>query len=94
MRFLLYNLRYGTRRHGGPLHLPCGAVTLGRTGVNMANINQFYPRPGPDVVGLLEVDAEICRSRRLNQAAVMASIRALPRLPINTPTPHGSGACH
>ncbi len=70
MRFLLYNLRYGTGS-GGPLHLPWSGY-LGRTGVNMANIINFIRDQEPDVVGLLEVDAGSYRSRRLNQAAVMA----------------------
>ncbi len=70
MRLLLYNLRYGTGS-GGPLHLPWSGY-LGRTGGNMENIIRFIRSQAPDVVGLIEVDAGSYRSRRLNQAAIMA----------------------
>lgn len=70
MRFLLYNLRYGTGS-GGRWHLPWSGY-LGRTGRNVEKIITFIRSQTPDVVGLLEVDAGSYRSRRLNQAAVMA----------------------
>ncbi|MFN2352458.1 MAG: endonuclease/exonuclease/phosphatase family protein [Kiritimatiellia bacterium] len=70
MRFLLYNVRYGTGS-GGRWHLPWGGY-LRRTGGNLENIIEFVRGQAPDVVGLVEVDAGSYRSRRMNQATMMA----------------------
>ena len=70
MRFLLYNVRYCTG-NGGRLHLPWSGY-LKRTSQNLKQITTFVKSCQPDIVGLLEVDAGSYRSRRKNQAAVMA----------------------
>ncbi len=70
MRFLLYNVRYCTGT-GGRLHLPWGGY-LRRTSRNLQRITAFIQSCRPDIVGLLEVDSGSYRSRRRNQAAVIA----------------------
>lgn len=69
MRFLLYNIRYGT---GGrrPL-LPCIGY-LRRTRRNLEEIVDFVRELDPDLIGLLEVDAGSYRSHRQNQAQIIA----------------------
>ncbi|MFO7869890.1 MAG: endonuclease/exonuclease/phosphatase family protein [Kiritimatiellia bacterium] len=69
MRFLLYNIRYGTGRRrylfpwGGYFH---------RTEKQLNEIVGFIRSRDPDVAGLVEVDAGSYRSGRKNQAEVMA----------------------
>lgn len=70
MRFLLYNVRYCTG-NGGRFHLPWGGY-LQRTSKHLKQITAFVQSCHPDIVGLLEVDAGSYRSRRKNQAAVIA----------------------
>ena len=70
MRFLLYNVRYCTGT-GGRLHLPWGGY-LKRTSANLKRITAFIQSCHPDIVGLLEVDSGSYRSRRKNQAEVIA----------------------
>lgn len=70
MRFLLYNLRYGTGS-GGRLHLPWSGY-LSHTNANLLNIITFIREQKPDIVGLTEVDAGSFRSRHKNQAQVIA----------------------
>jgi len=72
MRLLLYNVRYCSG-HGGQFHLPWGGY-LHRTARNLALITTFIQAMAPDIVGLLEVDAGSYRSRRRNQAALIAEI--------------------
>jgi endonuclease/exonuclease/phosphatase family metal-dependent hydrolase len=69
MRFLLYNIRYGT---GGGFQLPWGGY-LKRTGDNLAEISKFIQTLDPDIAGLVEVDAGSFRSCRKNQAETIAT---------------------
>ena len=70
MRLLLYNLRYCSG-HGGMFHLPWSGY-LRRTDRNLDQITAFIQTIAPDIAGLLEVDAGSYRSRRHNQAALIA----------------------
>ena len=70
MRFLLYNVRYCSG-HGGKFHLPWSGY-LNRTDRHFNLITTFIQKMAPDIVGLLEVDAGSYRSRRRNQAALIA----------------------
>lgn len=69
MRFVLYNIRYGTG--GGKIHFPLNGY-LRRTGENFGRITQFLHDLNPDVAGLVEVDAGSYRSGRSNQAELAA----------------------
>ncbi|MBN1268380.1 MAG: endonuclease/exonuclease/phosphatase family protein [Kiritimatiellae bacterium] len=69
MRFVLYNIRYGTG--GGGRKLPWGGY-LRRTHDNLGDITVFLKDLNPDIVGLVEVDAGSYRSQKLNQAQVVA----------------------
>ncbi len=68
MRFLLYNIRYGTG--GTPGRGPFQFFR--RTHGNLGAIIEFIRSVNPDVAGLVEVDAGSYRSRRLNQAKLIA----------------------
>ncbi len=68
MRFLLYNIRYGT---GGNHRIP-GLGYLLRTSRQLDTIAEFIKPLNPDVVGLVEIDTGSFRSRRLNQSEVIA----------------------
>ena len=68
MRFLLYNIRYGT---GGGRRLPWSGY-FERTTENLSNIVSFMHDMSPDVVGLLEVDSGSYRSEKQNQAQTIA----------------------
>lgn len=70
MRFILYNIRYGTG--GRKLHSPLNGY-LRRTGKNFECITQFLQDLNPDVAGLIEVDAGSYRSGKSNQAETIAS---------------------
>lgn len=67
MRFVLYNMRYGT---GG---YPWSSY-LRRTSANLQRIGGFLGELDPDVVGLVEVDAGSFRSARRNQAELLAAV--------------------
>ncbi len=68
MRFLLYNIRYGTGRR-----VRWGWFdTLRRTSSHLEDIARFMAACRPDVVGLVEMDSGSYRSRRRNQAEVLA----------------------
>lgn len=69
MRFVLYNIRYGTG--GRRLHSPLNGY-LRRTGKNFERIAQFLQELNPDVAGLVEVDAGSYRSGKNNQAGMIA----------------------
>lgn len=69
MRFLLYNIRYGTG--GKRWDLAFGGY-LGMTSSNLENIITFIKSADPDIVGLVEVDAGSYRTRRRNQAQTIA----------------------
>ena len=71
MRFVLYNIRYGTGV-GRQIHLPWDRY-LRRTSKNLARIVAFLKGLKPDIVGLVEVDAGSYRSGRANQAELIAS---------------------
>lgn len=68
MRFVLYNIRYGT---GGKRFLFPWSGYLRRTTANLKEITQFLKSLEPDIVGLIEVDAGSYRSERLSQARTM-----------------------
>jgi len=68
MRFLLYNIRYGT---GGGFQLPWGGY-LHRTCRRLDEITEYIRTLDPDIAGLVEVDAGSFRSRRQNQAETIA----------------------
>jgi endonuclease/exonuclease/phosphatase family metal-dependent hydrolase len=70
MRFVLYNIRYGTG--GGKIHFPLNGY-LRRTSKNCENIAQFLRDLNPDVAGLVEVDAGSYRSGKCNQAELIAN---------------------
>ena len=69
MRFVLYNIRYGTG--GKRVHSPLNGY-LRRTGKNFERIAQFLHDLNPDVAGLVEVDAGSYRSGKSNQAEMIA----------------------
>ncbi|MFO7974632.1 MAG: endonuclease/exonuclease/phosphatase family protein [Candidatus Hydrogenedentota bacterium] len=73
MRFLLYNIRYGTGT-GWEYHLPFPfSGYLRRTRENLKKIAEFVKSERPDIIGLVEVDSGSYRSEKVNQAAVIAN---------------------
>lgn len=72
MRFLLYNIRYGVGGRPDLLMPLPGLGYLRDTSSNLARIRDFIKELQPDVVGLIEVDAGSIRSRRKNQAQIIA----------------------
>jgi len=72
MRFLLYNIAYGTGA-GTRLHFPFPfAGHLKNTGKNLEQISDFIRSVDPDIVGLVEVDSGSFRSGNDNQAERIA----------------------
>jgi len=72
MRFLLYNIRYGTgSSRYFHLPVPFGGY-LKPTVANIERIASFIKSLDPDVVGLVEVDSGSFRSDRQNQAELIA----------------------
>jgi endonuclease/exonuclease/phosphatase family metal-dependent hydrolase len=72
MRLLVYNIRYGTGA-GARFHLPVPfGGYLKHTDGNLENITAFIKSYRPDIVGLIEVDSGSFRTRKLNQASVIA----------------------
>lgn len=69
MRFLLYNICYGT--HGNQKKLPFLGL-LGRTQNHLDEIIDFIDDVDPDVIGLIEVDNGSYRSGRKCQVEKMA----------------------
>jgi len=69
MRFLLYNICYGT--HGNQLKFPLLGM-LGRTHDHLDEITEFIRPLDPDVIGLIEVDNGSYRSGKKSQTAKMA----------------------
>jgi len=69
MRFVLYNIRYGTG--GKKINFPLSSY-LRHTGKNFERITQFLQDLNPDVAGLVEVDAGSYRSGKSNQAEILA----------------------
>lgn len=70
MRFLLYNICYGT--HGNQKKLPLLGI-LGRTHNHLDEIIEFIKEIDPDVVGLVEVDNGSYRSGRECQVEKIAN---------------------
>ncbi|MGA0334453.1 MAG: endonuclease/exonuclease/phosphatase family protein [Kiritimatiellia bacterium] len=70
MRFVLYNIRYGT---GGNMNRFPLSGYMGRTGRHLEEIIRFLREISPDVMGLIEVDAGSYRSGKKNQAEQIAT---------------------
>ncbi|WP_446008379.1 endonuclease/exonuclease/phosphatase family protein [Candidatus Electrothrix sp.] len=72
MRFLLYNIRYGTGS-GTRFHFPVPyAGYLKRSIENYRQITEFITRLSPDIVGLVEVDSGSFRTGNCCQADSLA----------------------
>ncbi|MCI5143191.1 MAG: endonuclease [Candidatus Electrothrix sp. ATG1] len=72
MRFLLYNIRYGTGI-GTRFHFPVPyAGYLKRSTENYRQITEFISRLTPDIVGLVEVDSGSFRTGNYCQAESLA----------------------
>ncbi len=72
MRFVLYNIRYGTGT-GWRFHWPVPfSGYLRRTQENVEGIAAFLDSLEPDIIGLVEVDNGSYRSKRVNQAELIA----------------------
>jgi endonuclease/exonuclease/phosphatase family metal-dependent hydrolase len=69
MRFLLYNIRYGT---GGRRYLLPWSGYLRNTQDNLQAISEFFRHWDPDIAGLVEVDSGSFRTGRTNQAKSLA----------------------
>ena len=69
MRFLLYNIRYGT---GNKHFLFPWSGYLRRTTANLKDITEFIRTMDPDIVGLVEVDSGSYRSERQDQSQIIA----------------------
>ncbi len=69
MRFLLYNICYGT--HGNQRKFPLLGM-LGHTHDHLAEITEFIRPLDPDVIGLIEVDNGSYRSGKISQTQQMA----------------------
>jgi hypothetical protein len=68
MRFLLYNIRYGTGV-GKRFHFPVPySGFLKRTNGNFHHIIEFIRSVNPDIIALIEVDSGSYRSEKSNQA--------------------------
>ncbi|MCK5529124.1 MAG: endonuclease/exonuclease/phosphatase family protein [Kiritimatiellae bacterium] len=68
MRFILYNIRYGT---GGGKKMPWSGY-CSRTFKTLDKITSFMHDMNPDIVGLVEVDSGSYRTGGVNQARVIA----------------------
>ncbi|HOH31212.1 MAG TPA: endonuclease/exonuclease/phosphatase family protein [Candidatus Hydrogenedentes bacterium] len=72
VKFLLYNIRYGTGTGVGyHMPLPFTGYFL-PSGRNTERILNFIKREKPDIIGLIEVDEGSYRSRKVNQAQWIA----------------------
>ena len=72
MRFLLYNIRYGTGT-GWRFHSPLPFFGyLKSTEKNLQKITEFIQSVSPDIIGLIEVDGGSYRSRKGNQSLYIA----------------------
>lgn len=69
MRFLLYNIRYGTG--GQRRRLPISGY-LGMTHNKLPSLIEFMRKVDADIIGLVEVDTGSYRARRRNQAEEIA----------------------
>lgn len=68
MRFLLYNIRYGT----GRLRRFAWLETMLRTSSHFSNFIRFVRQVDPDIIGLVEVDSGSYRTHHRNQAREIA----------------------
>jgi endonuclease/exonuclease/phosphatase family metal-dependent hydrolase len=74
LRFLLYNIRYGTGI-GTQFHFPVPyAGYLKRSTENYRQITEFISRLAPDIVGLVEVDSGSFRTGNCCQAESLARL--------------------
>ncbi len=72
MRFVLYNIRYATGT-GWHFHLPFPfSGYLRDSERNLHRISAFLRELSPDIIGLVEVDNGSFRSKRCNQAEIIA----------------------
>ena len=73
MRLLLYNIRYAVGA-GASMHMPLpgAGYILGNQTV-LPDISKFIKSMDPDIVGLIEVDTGSIRSRKINQAEMLAA---------------------
>ncbi len=73
MRLLLYNIRYAVGA-GAAMHMPLpgAGYLLGNQNV-LSDITSFIKSTDPDIVGLVEVDSGSIRSRKINQAEMIAA---------------------
>lgn len=73
MKFLLYNIRYGTGKY---LNQPFKHIRgyLSKSNWHLHKIGSLINRYKPDIVGLVEVDLGSFRMKSKNQAAVLARI--------------------
>jgi len=72
MRFLLYNIRYGTGT-SGIFHFPVPYFGyLRNTRKNLSRIIAYIKSVRPEIIGLVEVDSGSFRTGRFNQAEVIA----------------------
>lgn len=69
MRFLLYNIRYGT---GGNMNRFPLSGYFRRTDRHLDKITSFLQEHAPDIIGLIEVDSGSYRTRHANQAERIA----------------------
>jgi endonuclease/exonuclease/phosphatase family metal-dependent hydrolase len=69
MRFMLYNIRYGTG--GKPGQAPWRGY-LRKTEANLAEIIRFIEPLDPDIIGLVEVDGGSFRSGKQSQSQIIA----------------------
>lgn len=73
MRFLLYNIRYGTGKYlNQPLKHMRGY--LGQSLDHIHKIGEFINEYNPDIVGLVEVDLGSFRTKEINQAKLLGEI--------------------
>ncbi len=70
MKFILYNIRYGTGRY---LNQPLKHIRgyLSKSTDHIDKIGNFLEKYDPDIVGLVEVDLGSYRTRRKNQATFL-----------------------
>jgi len=73
MRFLFYNIRYGTG-HGPAYHIPFPfSGFFKKTGNQLEQIVSFIRSVNPDIIGLVEVDSGSYRSQKTCQVAAIAN---------------------
>ncbi len=73
MKFLLYNIRYGTGKY---LNQPLKYIRgyLGQSLDHIHRIGEFIRKQEADIVGLVEVDMGSFRTREVNQAELLGEI--------------------